>query len=66
MDGITYQATVVNGQIQLPVSVCLPENGKVLVIVPAAPLPAVRGPRLLHPDEAIDFQLTLKDADEIR
>ncbi len=32
----TYEATVKNGQIQLPDTVHLPENTKVLVVVPDA------------------------------
>ena len=65
MDETTYQAIVVNGQIQLPASVNLPENTKVLVVVPAANatlVPVVRSPRLAHPEQAVDFLLTMKDA----
>lgn len=65
VDGTTYQATVVNGQIHLPQNVHRPENGIVYVVIPAsstAPLGTVRSPRLARPEQAVDFQMTVENA----
>ncbi|HMO86989.1 MAG TPA: hypothetical protein PKC18_18940 [Lacipirellulaceae bacterium] len=67
MDGATYQATVVNGQILLPQSVQLPENATVFVVVPSAspePTARVASPRLVRPEQSVDFQLDVKDVDD--
>jgi hypothetical protein len=55
---ITYEATVKNGQIQLPETVHLPEHTRVYVVVPgveAVPASYIGSPRLTHPEEASDF-----------
>lgn len=58
MKTIAYEATVENGQIKLPERVHLPEHTKVYVVVPgieAMPTCYVGSPRLVHPNEAVDF-----------
>jgi hypothetical protein len=64
MNGLTYEATVVNGIVRLPDNVQLPESQKVLVVVPSsAPTPTGRvwSPRLANPDQAVDFQMTVRE-----
>ncbi len=59
MSVITIEGVVENGQIRLPVSVRLPERAKVYVVVPdiEAPKAAYIGsPRLVHPEQAADFE----------
>lgn len=57
MSVTTYEATVENGQIKLPGTVCLPEHARVYVLVPGqeAPTLHVMSPRLAHPQQAPDF-----------
>ena len=65
MSNKTYEATVINGQIQLPADVKLPENARVLVTVPdeAGPSNArVRTPRLVNPEQVKDFQMEVEGA----
>ncbi len=59
MKTVTYEATVENGQIKLPPSVHLPERTKVFVVVPggeSVPPPRLYSPRLVHPEQASDFE----------
>lgn len=59
MSVITIEALVENGQIRLPSSVHLPENGKVYVIIPdvaVLPISYIGSPRLVRPEQAVDFQ----------
>ena len=60
MNQLTFEATVVDGRIQLPVDVVLPENSRVLVTVPE-PSQLARGrvasPHLANPDQATAFQM---------
>lgn len=56
----TDEAIVKNGQIRLPVDVRLPEHARVYVVVPGveiAPAAQVASPRLVHPEQAVDFNL---------
>jgi len=58
MSVTTIEASVENGQIRLPPSVRLPEKAKVYVVVPDAEVSTtayVGSPRLVHPEQAIDF-----------
>ena len=51
--------TVQNGQIRLPAGVHLPENATVYVVIPGVELAAgalIATPRLLHPEQAADFE----------
>jgi hypothetical protein len=64
----TYEAFVERGQIRLPADLRLPENAKVYVVVPDTDAPRARmaSPRLVHPEQAKDFVLSveeIRDAD---
>jgi len=55
----TFEGVVENGQIRLPATVRLPERTKVYVIVPdveVQPVAYIGSPRLVHPEQAADFQ----------
>jgi hypothetical protein len=57
MPVITYEGTVENGQIRLQEGVTLPERAKVYVVVPESNGPKrVPRPRLVHPEQAVDFK----------
>jgi hypothetical protein len=63
MTSSTYEGTVVNGKIQLPADVQLPENARVLVTVPDATEALQRhlhSPRLVHPGQAKDFEMEVE------
>lgn len=67
MSSKTFEATVINGQIQLPEEVQLPENSRVWVTVPdeAEPSPArIHTPRLVHPEQVKDFQMDMQEAQD--
>jgi hypothetical protein len=60
MSLITFEATVEDGHIRLPSDVRLPNHTRVYVLVPdpqAAPVARVISPRLVHPEQAADFQM---------
>ena len=68
----TYEAVVGNGQIRLPLGLPRPENAKVYVLVPgtaatpvpgmaATPVPYIASPRLVHPEQAKDFVLSVEE-----
>jgi hypothetical protein len=64
MHEITYEATVINGQISLPAGVELPDNAKVLVIIPnelQERAGRLRSPRLAHPEQAADFSMDVQE-----
>jgi len=64
MKDVTYEATVVNGQICLPAGVHLPESAKILVVVrgQSESLSArVASPRLAHPEQATDFLMNVQE-----
>jgi hypothetical protein len=55
----TVEGVVENGQIRLPATVRLPERTKVYVVIPDVEVQAVAyigSPRLVHPEQAADFQ----------
>lgn len=59
---VTYGGVVENGSIRLPRGVLLPENAKVYVVVPEVVIEVetprvarVPSPRLVHPEQAVDF-----------
>jgi hypothetical protein len=59
MSVTTIEGVVENGQIRLPASVRLPEKTKVYVVIPDIKVPSVAyigSPRLVHPEQAADFQ----------
>jgi hypothetical protein len=64
MDGTTYEATIVNGQICLPANVHLHENAKVLVVVPREAQSSsgrIFSPRLAHPEQAAEFRMEVRE-----
>lgn len=59
MSVTTIEGVVENGQIRLPASVRLPEKARVYVVIPDVEVPSVEyigSPRLVHPEQAADFQ----------
>ena len=55
----TFEGIVEKGQIRLPATVRLPDRTKVFVVVPGIEIePALQigSPRLVHPEQAVDFQ----------
>ena len=65
MSNTTYEGTVVNGRVQLPAEVRLPEHARVLVTVPDA-TGAVRrhiySPRLANAEQAKEFVMEVEEA----
>lgn len=63
MSGRIYEGTIVEGKVQLPVGVKLPEDLRVLVTVPDPQQPSrnyIRTPRLNNPQQAQDFQMEVE------
>ena len=61
----TYEGIVVDGKIQLPADVHLPEKSRVLVTLPdesPAQPPRIDSPRLVHPEQAEDFTMNVEEA----
>lgn len=59
MSVTTIEGVVENGQIRLPAGVHLPEKTRVYVVIPGvevSPKGFIGSPRLLHPEQAADFQ----------
>ncbi|MCZ6633990.1 MAG: hypothetical protein O7G87_11340 [bacterium] len=55
----TFEGVVENGQIRLDSSVRLPDKTKVYVVVPefeGQVIPRISSPRLVHPEQAVDFK----------
>ncbi|MCE9553958.1 MAG: hypothetical protein K8T91_11360 [Planctomycetes bacterium] len=64
MSGRIYEGTIVNGKVQLPAGVNLPEGLRVLVTAPNPQQPPrgyVRTPRLAIPQQAQDFQMEVEE-----
>ena len=62
MNVATFEGIVENGQIKLPENVHLPERTKVYVVIPDLDPPMalrLRSPRLAHPEQAKDFEMTV-------
>jgi hypothetical protein len=58
----TFEGIVENGQIRLPENVRLPERTKVFVVIPNLAQPSANrlmSPRLVHSEQAQDFQMTV-------
>jgi len=54
-----FEGVVENGQIRLPTSARLPEKTRVYILVPdveARPIAYIGSPRLVHPEQAADFE----------
>ena len=55
----TYEGVVENGHVTLPQNADIPEKTRVYVLVPDADakrIPRVFSPRLVHPEQAKDFE----------
>ncbi|HVS21445.1 MAG TPA: hypothetical protein VHD88_06330 [Pyrinomonadaceae bacterium] len=55
----TYEGVVENGQVKLPPNTDIPEKTRVYVLVPdveAQKTLYIASPRLVHPDQAKDFE----------
>ena len=63
MQVATYEAVVENGQVRLPSDLQLPENARVYVVVPEIDRSRalIASPRLVHPEQAKDFVLTVEE-----
>jgi hypothetical protein len=62
MNAATFEGIIENGHIKLPENVRVPERTKVLVVIPGADQPGAArwtSPRLAHPEQAKDFEVTL-------
>ena len=58
----TFEGIVEKGQIRLPATVRLPEKAKVYVVIPDIDVETVAyiaSPRLVHPEQAVDFKKEL-------
>ena len=58
----TFEGIVENGQVKLPDDVHLPDRTKVYVVIPSVDQSngmRLMSPRLAHPEQAKDFQITL-------
>ncbi len=65
MGVITYEGTVVQGQIRLKDNIRLPESTRVYVIVPGVAktdnTAKVASPRLAQPSQAADFEMEVSE-----
>ena len=55
----TFEGVVEKGQIRLPAAIQLPDSTKVYVVIPnidVEPVIYVGSPRLVHPEQSVDFQ----------
>ena len=55
----TFEGIVEKGQIRLPATIRLPDSTKVYVVIPGIevePTLYIGSPRLVHPEQAVDFQ----------
>ena len=55
----TYEGFIEHGQVRLVGEVHLPENARVYVVIPemeAPPIAYIASPRLVHPEQARDFE----------
>jgi hypothetical protein len=62
MNVATFEGVVENGQVVLPPDVSLTEKAKVYVLVPDVefkPVFHIRSPRLVHREQAVDFEKTV-------
>lgn len=67
MSNTTYEGKVINGRIELTADANLPENSRVLVVVPDGaerPLGRVASPRLANAEQAKDFVMEVEEASD--
>ena len=64
----TYEGIVENGRVTLPPNTDIPDKTRVYVLVPDAegqPIRHIASPRLLHPEQAKDFEMQVtEDSDD--
>ena len=56
----TYEGVVENGHVMLPPNADIPDNTRVYVLVPDVETqrtPYIASPRLVHPEQAKDFEM---------
>ena len=54
-----FEGVIENGQIRLKTNISLPDKTKVYVIIPDVEVPKavhIYSPRLVHPEQAVDFK----------
>jgi len=63
MNETSFEATVVNGEIRLPSHIHLPDNARVIVLMPTEgrTLPRIVSPRLADPLLIGEFQMTVEE-----
>jgi hypothetical protein len=67
MSIFTVEGVVEKGVVRLKAGVHLPEHTKVLVVVPGIevePVARIMSPRLVHPEQAADFVMEIREASE--
>ena len=60
----TYEGIIENGRVTLPPNTDIPDNTRVYVVVPDAELQPtlyVASPRLVHPEQAKDFEMQVTE-----
>ena len=67
MNPTTFETTMLNGQIQLPVGIEIPENSRLVVtVVESTFSPRIRSPRLADPSQAGDFEMEVAELPDAR
>ena len=64
MNDSSFEATVVNGEIHLPAHIHLPDNARVIVLIPRedrASTGRIVSPRLANPLLVGEFQMTVEE-----
>ena len=67
MKVLTYEGLVERGEVKLPETVKLPEHAKVYVVVPGVedlPPSMIQTPRLLRPEQALDFAMEIMEGED--
>jgi hypothetical protein len=61
MSVLTLEGVVEEGRIKLDTDVALPERARVYVVIPQPEILKARivSPRLVHPEQAVDFKMTV-------
>jgi len=59
----TYEGIVENGRVELPSDIEIPDKTRVYILVPDAETKAsyIASPRLVHPDQAKDFEMEVTE-----
>ena len=60
-----FESTVLNGHIELPAGIVLPDHTRVHVVVAdASPTAQIRSPRLADPSRLSEFEMKVEDAED--